>query len=82
MNSGAVVLLSPFGFSPTASGLDNQRALQESIIHAQYSIPKYLSKDAVEVLQKILNPDPDVRLTIPELYELLAGYYLQDPAAP
>jgi 5'-AMP-activated protein kinase catalytic alpha subunit len=42
----------------------NTSQLYKKILAGEYSIPKHLSKDAVNILAKILDVLPDTRYTI------------------
>lgn len=41
--------------------------LYKKILSADYHLPNYVSKDAADLLSKILETDPDKRITIPEI---------------
>lgn len=41
--------------------------LYKKILAADYQLPSYVSKDAADLLSKILETDPDKRITIPEI---------------
>ena len=42
----------------------NTKKLYAKIIAGKYSVPSFLKKDAVDLLSKILNTNPDERYTI------------------
>ena len=42
----------------------NNQTLYKKIIKGEFNTPKYLSNDAVDLLHKILNVDPEKRYNI------------------
>jgi serine/threonine protein kinase len=42
-------------------------ALFRKIVKAEFSFPKWMSKDAISLLTAILNPDPDTRATLADI---------------
>ena len=45
----------------------NTSILYKKIMAGDFSIPRFVSHDARDLLKKILNTDPSKRFTIPEL---------------
>ena len=53
------------GYLPFEDG--NTSKLYDKIIHGQYTIPSHVSNEATDLIQKILNTDPNKRYTIQQI---------------
>jgi 5'-AMP-activated protein kinase catalytic alpha subunit len=62
---GVVLYAMLCGFLP----FEDQKTsnLYKKILSAEYSLPKFLSSDAKDIIQKIFVTDPEKRITIEEL---------------
>jgi 5'-AMP-activated protein kinase catalytic alpha subunit len=64
-SSGIVLYAMLCGYLPFEDS--NNQTLYKKIIKGEFNTPKYLSNDAVDLLHKILNVDPEKRYNIDEI---------------
>ena len=64
-SSGVILFAMICGFLPFED--PNTSQLYKKILSADYKIPKFVSKEASEMLKSILNTDPEKRFTIEQI---------------
>jgi 5'-AMP-activated protein kinase, catalytic alpha subunit len=64
-SSGVILFAMICGFLPFED--PNTSSLYKKILSADYKIPKFVSKDAADILKNILNTDADKRFTIEQI---------------
>lgn len=64
-SSGVILFAMICGFLPFED--PNTSALYKKILSADYKIPKFVSKEATDLLKNILNTDSDKRFTIAQI---------------
>jgi 5'-AMP-activated protein kinase catalytic alpha subunit len=64
-SSGVILFALVCGYLPFED--ENTSDLYRRIINADYSIPNFVSSDVVDLIRKILVPDPKKRLTLMEI---------------
>ncbi len=66
-SSGVVLFAMVCGYLPFEDPKTSN--LYKKIMNADYQIPKFLSSDCVDLLQKILNTNPESRYSIDQIRE-------------
>jgi 5'-AMP-activated protein kinase catalytic alpha subunit len=64
-SSGVILFAMICGFLPFED--PNTSQLYKKILNADYKIPKFVSKDAADILKNILNTDAEKRFTIEQI---------------
>ena len=66
-SSGVILYAMVCGYLPFED--QNTKKLYQKILKADYKLPSFLSDDAKDLINLILNPDPTKRYTIKDIRE-------------
>jgi 5'-AMP-activated protein kinase catalytic alpha subunit len=64
-SSGVILFAMVCGYLPFED--QNTKKLYQKILKADFTLPQFLSDDAKDMIQNILNPDPTKRFTIEDI---------------
>lgn len=76
---GVIVFALVCGFLPFED--DNHAELYRKILNAEYTIPRFVSKDARELIRAMLTTDPEKRATIADLRQMEWFQQIPDAAS-